>query len=120
MYIAPSGSWQYARPVALLVNDVTGSAADLFACELRRSGRVITVGTTTHGNLSGIAIYGVLPCGLIVRISNGYISDAKDRPIEVNGNVPDVIVEPTIQAFLAGKDLVLDRAVELLLTRRAR
>jgi len=119
MYIAPSGSWQYTRPVALLVNDVTGSAADLFASELRSRGRVITVGTTTHGNLSGTAIYGVLPCGLIVRISNGYISDAKDRPIEVNGNVPDVIIEPTIQDYLAGNDPVLDRAVELLLTKSA-
>jgi len=119
MYIAPSGPWQYTHPVALLVNDVTGSAADLFACELRSSGRVITVGTTTHGNLSGVAIYGVLPCGLIVRISNGYISDARDHPIEVNGNVPDVIIEPTIQDYLAGNDPVLDRAVELLLTKSA-
>ena len=29
--------------------------------------------------------------------SNGYLSDTKDRPIEVNGNVPDITVETTIQ-----------------------
>jgi len=110
----PSGPWQYTRPVALLVNDVTGSAADLFACELRSAGRVLTVGSTTHGNLSGVAAYVVLPCGLIVRVSNGYLADAHDRPIEGNGNIPDIAVEPTIADFLAGRDPVIERAVAAL------
>jgi C-terminal processing protease CtpA/Prc len=119
MHVEPSGTWQYTRPVALLVNDVTGSAADLFATQLRSSRQVITVGTTTHGNLSGVATYGVLPCGLVVRISNGYITDAKGRAIEGNGNVPNVIVEPTVQDFLAGRDVALERAIAILLSRIA-
>jgi len=113
-FLGPAGSWQYTGPIALLVNDVTGSAADLFACELRSAGRVVTVGTTTHGNLSGVGTFVVLPCGLVVRISDGYISDAKDRSIEVNGNGPDAMVEPGILDFLNGRDPVLDRAVRLL------
>jgi carboxyl-terminal processing protease len=113
-YLEPGGPWQYTRPVALLVNDVTGSAADLFACELRSASRVLTVGSTTHGNLSGVAAFVVLPCGLIVRVSNGYLADSHDRPIEGAGNVPDIAVEPTIGDFLAGKDPVLDRAVAAL------
>ena len=113
-YFEPSGHWQYARPVALLVNDVTGSAADLFACYVRSTGRVMTVGSTTHGNLSGVAAYAVLPCGLIVRISNGYICDASGQPIEGNGNKPDVAVSPTVSDFLNGRDPVLERAAELL------
>jgi carboxyl-terminal processing protease len=114
-YLGPTGAWQYSGPVALLVNDVTGSASDLFACELRSAGRVVTVGATTHGNLAGVGAYAVLPCGLVVRISNGYLSDAKGRPIEVNGNIPETIVEPGIRDFLNGKDPVLDRAVSLIL-----
>jgi beta-lactamase regulating signal transducer with metallopeptidase domain len=31
-YFAPTGPWQYLKPVVLLVNENTGSAADLFAC----------------------------------------------------------------------------------------
>ena len=118
-YIGPTGEWQYRRPVALLVNDVTASAADLFACELRSAGRVVTVGTTTHGNLSGVGVFAVLPCGLVVRISNGYVSDAKNRPIEGNGNIPDVTVEPSVADFLNGKDPVLDKAVDAILKRTA-
>ena len=116
-YLAPSGMWQYTRPVALLVNDVTGSASDLFATELRSAGRVITLGTTTHGNLSGVALYAVLPCKLVVRISNGYITDANDRPIEVNGNTPDIAIDVDIQDYLSGQDPVLERAVETVLKK---
>ena len=112
--LEPTGPWQYTGPVALLVNDVTGSAADLFACRLRSAGRVVTIGSTTHGNLSGVAAFAVLPCGLVARISNGYICDAQDRPIEGRGNEPDVSISPTITDVLNGKDPVLDKAVELL------
>lgn len=115
-YLQPSGPWQYTRPVALLLNDVTGSAADLFACELRSAGRVLTVGTTTHGNLSGVSAFAVLPCRLVVRISNGYVADSKKRIIEVNGNPPDYPVDPTLSDFLSGKDPIMERAVELLQT----
>jgi C-terminal processing protease CtpA/Prc len=116
-YLDPSGEWQYSGPVALLVNDITGSASDLFANELRSAGRVVTIGTTTHGNLSGVAMYGVLPCGLVVRISNGYITDTQDRPIEVTGNIPDIAVEPAIQDYLNGRDPVLDRATDAILRK---
>jgi carboxyl-terminal processing protease len=112
--LEPTGPWQYSGPIALLVNDSTGSAADLFACYLRSAKRVVTVGTTTHGNLSAVAAYAVLPCGLVVRISNGYVCDAGGKPIEGNGNAPDVIVAPTISDFLVGRDPVLEKAVALV------
>jgi carboxyl-terminal processing protease len=110
----PSGKWHYNAPIALLVNDLTGSASDLFACELRSARRVITIGTTTHGNLSGSSTYITLPCGLVVRTSNGYITDADERPIEINGNVPDVVVEPHIEDHLNHRDPVLEKAIEKL------
>lgn len=113
-HLEPGGPWQYTEPAALLVNDVTGSAADLFACWLRSAGRVVTLGSTTHGNLSGVAAFAVLPCGLVARISNGYICDAKDRPVEGHGNEPDVSVSPTVAEVLNGQDPVLDKAVSLL------
>ena len=113
-YVERAGPWQYKAPVALLVNEDTGSASDLFACELRSARRVTTVGTTTHGNLSGVGTTVTLPCGLTARISNGYICDARNRPVEATGNVPDVVVEPGILDILNGRDPVLQRAVDVL------
>jgi carboxyl-terminal processing protease len=118
-YIEPR-KWEYTQPVALLVSDSTGSAADLFTRGMRAAPRVTIIGTTTHGNLSGAAVYAVLPCGLVVRISNGYLSDTKDRSIEVNGNVPDITVETSVQDYLQGRDPVLERASEVLLTSAQR
>ena len=113
----PTGPWQYTKPVALLVDQDTGSAADLFVCYLRAAPHVTTVGSPTHGNLSGVGAYVVLPCYLVVRVSNGYVCDAQGAPIEGRGNVPDIRVEPTIEDLLAGRDPVLDRAEALLLQR---
>ncbi len=119
-FLEPSGPWQYTGPIALLINEETGSAADLFACCLRSANRVTTLGATTHGNLSGVAAFAVLPCGLVVRISNGYICDAKGRPIEGVGNQPDIAVSPSITDFLAGKDPVLEKAAAVLLEKPAK
>ena len=54
---------------------------------------------------------------MFVRISDGYVCDAKDRPIEGHGNEPDASVSPTIADVLNGKDPVLDKAVSLLSAR---
>jgi C-terminal processing protease CtpA/Prc len=74
------------------------------------TGKVLTIGSPTHGNLSGEEVYAVLPCGLVMRISNAYICDAKGRIIERNGNIPDIYAESSIQDIIAGRDAVLERA----------
>jgi carboxyl-terminal processing protease len=112
--LQPQGPWPFRKRVALLVDIDTGSAGDLFVCWMRAAPNVVTIGSTTHGNLSGTGAYVQLPCGLSVRISNGYIADRDGRPIEVNGNVPDIPLEPTIADVLAGRDAVLNKAVEVL------
>jgi len=59
-------------------------------------------------------VYIVLPCNLVVRVSNGYICDASGRIIEGNGNVPQIHFEPTIDDIVSGTDSVLKRAVQTL------
>jgi C-terminal processing protease CtpA/Prc len=113
-YFAPTGNWQYTKPIAMLMNAITGSACDLFACRMISTGKPITIGTTTHGNLTGECVYVVLPCNLIVRVSNGYVSNASGRIIEGNGNVPQIHIEPTINDIVKGTDPVLMQAVQTL------
>jgi C-terminal processing protease CtpA/Prc len=112
----PVGPWQYTKPIGLLMNTTTGSASDLFAAALIGADRVIAMGQPTHGNSSGDCVYIQLPCDLIVRISCGYLSNAKGRITEVNGNQPEVPVEPRIDDILQNKDGVLERAFEYLKT----
>ncbi|MGA2061776.1 MAG: S41 family peptidase [Thermoguttaceae bacterium] len=112
--ISPAGDWQYTKPLALLTNVITGSASDLFTCRMRAIGRVLTVGTTTQGDLTGTSVYTVLPCGLVVRIPDGYVADIEGRVIEVNGNVPRIHADLTIEDVVNGTDSVLTRAVQSL------
>lgn len=111
---APTGPWQYSKPVALLTNPITGSASDLFARDLIGTGRPITVGTTTHGNSTGTCVFVTLPCNLVVRISRGYTCGLNDRIIEGNGNVPEIHAELTIDDILHGTDSVITRAAQTL------
>jgi C-terminal processing protease CtpA/Prc len=111
---SPAGPWQYTKPIVLLINTITGSASDLFACRIISTGRVVTIGTPTHGNSSGECVYAVLLCGLVVRISTGYICDTKGRIIETNGNEPDIYVEQSIKDITTGRDTVFERAVQEL------
>jgi C-terminal processing protease CtpA/Prc len=113
-YFEPAGNWQYTKPITLLTNAITGSACDLFVCRMVSTGRPIVVGAATHGNLTGRCVYVLLPCNLVVRISNGFICDASGRIIEENGNAPKIHVEPTIADVINGTDSVIERAVEEL------
>jgi C-terminal processing protease CtpA/Prc len=113
-YFVPAGDWQYTKPIALLMNAVTGSACDLFACRMISTGRPVTIGTATHGNLTGQCVYVVLPCNLVVRVSNGYVCDAGGRIIEKNGNMPQIEIETTIEDIVRGNDLFIMRAVQAL------
>jgi C-terminal processing protease CtpA/Prc len=110
----PCGSWQYTKPVGLLINTVTGSASDLFAAALIGADRVIAIGQPTHGNSTGHCVYVQLPCSLVVRISNGYLCNAKGKITEVNGNEPTVFIEPLIKDVIENKDGVLERAFEYI------
>jgi len=114
IYYSPSGKWQYVKPAALLINSITGSASDMFTCTFAGSGRVITVGSTTHGNLTGEGIYVQLPCKLVVRISHGYICSPDGRIVEGNGTEPMFKVEYTINDIMSNNDPVIEKAVQEL------
>jgi carboxyl-terminal processing protease len=113
-FFEPVGSWQYTKPVALLINEITGSAADLFVCRMTSTDRPITIGTSTHGNSTGECVYVLLPCNLVVRVSAGYICNTRGKVIEGSGNVPQIQVEPTIADVLNQTDSVIERAVKEL------
>jgi len=117
LYRSPTGDWPYLKPVAMLTDEFTFGPADALVCFMKSTGRVLTVGSTSHGSLTGDAVYAALPCNLMVSIPNSYLCDAKGTPMEGKGNVPDVAVTPTIADLVHGADPVLDKAVAALKER---
>jgi carboxyl-terminal processing protease len=101
----------YRGPVAILVDSSSGSTSEVFAGGMKDLGRARIFGTRTAG--------AALPSA-IDRLPNGdafqhaladYISEG-GQPLEGVGVAPDVEVKLTRAALLAGRDPVLDAAIE--------
>jgi carboxyl-terminal processing protease len=99
----------YQGRVAVLVNGGSASTSEILAQGLKDLGRARIFGTRTAG--------AALPSN-IIRLPNGdrfqypeaSYTSMKGRVLEGNGVEPNVVVAPTIQALLAGRDLPLQAA----------
>jgi C-terminal processing protease CtpA/Prc len=102
--------------VAILVDEVTQSSAEYHAMAMRSRPGAIVVGSTTagaDGNVSTIP----LPGGLRTMISGIGVFYPDHRPTQRVGIVPDVVVRPTIAGVRAGRDEVLEAAIQRVLGR---
>lgn len=103
----------YRGTVVILVNEVTQSAAEFHAMAYRVHPNATVMGSTTagaDGNVSPI----VLPGGISTMISGIGVYYPDGEETQRVGIVPDVEVTPTIAGIKAGRDEVLERAVQFI------
>ena len=110
---AEAGRPTWLKPVVLLVNRSTFSAANNFASIMALLPQVTLVGDTTGGGC-GMPFGSEIPCGWAVRFSASPVYDAEMRLTEF-GIPPDHHVNLDPQAALDGHDTILDYAVSILL-----
>lgn len=117
-YYNPTGGGHrlWGKPVAVLTNRSTYSAANNFVSIMKHLPGVYIVGATTGGG-GGMPFSSELPCGWGVRLSACVILDPAGQSAE-NGVTPTqgcaIDLDP-LEA-LAGHDTMLDRAITLLTT----
>ncbi len=111
--LKPVGSEQYLKPIVLLTNRYTISAAETFSLAMKTIPGVIHVGDTTTGAFSD-AVSRQLPNGWGYSLSVGDYRDGKNFSHESIGLVPDVLVENSKEELQAGTDMALERAIEIL------
>lgn len=111
---APRPRQLWTKPVAVLVNRSTFSAANNFAGIMKTLPQVILVGATTGGG-SGMPMSSELPNGWGVRISACRILDPAARDTEF-GVEPTggYAVDMTPEQIAAGRDVIIDTAIEAL------
>ena len=104
------------KPVALLTNRSTFSAANVFAAVLKECPQVTVIGARTGGG-GGMPLSYELPFGWGVRMSAAPIHDARGNCIE-NGvdPTPGYEVNFTDEDSAAGRDPILDTAVNFIET----
>lgn len=111
---AESGRIMWGKPVAVLTNRSTFSAANNFVSIMKLLPHVTVIGDVTGGG-SGMPFSSEIPCGWGVRFSACSILDAQ-------GNSTEAGVSPTqgfdidmdLAATLDGKDTILDAAITFL------
>jgi carboxyl-terminal processing protease len=110
--VEPRGERPFSGPVAVLIGPHTYSAAEDFLVPLKMSGRARLVGTPTGGSTGQPLIVEVY--GAYARICTKWDRMPDGTEFVGVGVQPDVPVELTRQAIAAGRDLVLERAVQVL------
>jgi C-terminal peptidase prc len=116
--ILASGPY-YDGPVAVLVNEMTGSAGEVFAYALQKNGRGVVIGHTPTSGASGEVGDGLhnLPGGLIMQVPTGRGVDPLTHKtiIEGIGVIPNIRVPLTRDSLLSPQDEVLLTAEAALL-----
>ena len=116
--ILPQGKNQFTGPIIILQNGASFSAGEIFPSRMRQLDYVTLVGDTTAGasvgaNATPDPRY-FLPSGKSIKINYEAILDLEGKPIEWNGVAPDIRVQQTESDIKNGRDLQLEKAVELL------
>jgi C-terminal processing protease CtpA/Prc len=115
---APAGAWRFAGPVAVLIDAGCYSATDIFVGALELLPTVTVVGTPTGGGSGRARRYRLKHSGLEFKLSSMASFRPSGRRYDGVGIEPDVRVEHTLESFVADQDPVLERALEVLRTKR--
>jgi len=112
-YVEPDGPYQFTRPVVLLINRFSISAAENFALAMRVLPHVTVVGDLTSGVFADV--YGdVLPNGWRFGVPYKLFVDYNGFCWEGIGVPPDLRILNTEEDELQRKDQMLEFAIELL------
>lgn len=109
-----AGANPFKGPVVILVDEGTASTSEIFAAGLRDLGRAKVVGGRASAGAALPSVIDELPGGAILQYVVGDYRTPKGTLVEGVGVVPDVNVVETRADFAAGRDPVLDAAVEFL------
>ena len=111
---AGAGAGAYPGRVAILVDEWSGSASEVFAAAMQESGRAVILGRTSYGGVLN-STQAPLPTGGVMMYPHHDMTTAKGGRIEGRGVVPDIPVEISRADLYRGKDTVIERAAAVIL-----
>lgn len=113
--IVPPEGPKITAPLVVLIGHNTASAAEDFLICLDSAKRATLVGQRTFGS-TGQPLLVELPGGGMARICAKRDTYPDGRDFVGYGIQPDHFIEPSVEAFLAGQDVVLEKGIEVLKT----
>jgi C-terminal processing protease CtpA/Prc len=113
----PGGPWRYTGKIVVLINEEAISQAEHTCLFLEAAAGATFIGSPTNG-ANGDVTATVLPGGITVNFSGHDVRHADGRQLQRLGIQPHVRVEPTIEGIRAGRDEVLAKAIEFLVSKK--
>jgi len=101
-------------PIAVLVDEGTASTSEIFAQGVADIGRATIVGGGPSAGAALPSIIEELEGGALLQYAVGDYHSPKGTAVEGKGVQPEVLVDEKREDFVAGRDAVLDAAVEHL------
>ena len=111
-YVYPDGEY-YNKPLILLTDRYTMSAAERATMAFKTLPNLIHVGDTTNGSQSTM-IPRELANGWIYYVSPQKVEFLDGKSYEGIGLIPDIVVENSEEEMKAGIDQALEKAIELI------
>jgi hypothetical protein len=111
--IVPAGPYRYLKPVVVLINGASFSAAELLPELMKQIPLVTTAGDTTGGGGGSNDVF-FLPSNKRIKIPTSYFKRFSGEMVEWNGIPPDILVPQTEADVKQGRDKQLERAISLL------
>jgi carboxyl-terminal processing protease len=108
--IHPAGSWQYRKPVVLLIGQQCMSSNEWFICMMKQCRQVTTMGETTRGS-SGNPKWIDLPGGVKVSMPTWLGLLADKRILNKEGIEPDMQYTHSQEGFSEDRDDLLEAAL---------
>jgi C-terminal processing protease CtpA/Prc len=100
-------------PTTILIGHETASSAEDFLIYTDNQEHMVKVGQPTFGS-TGQPMFFELPGGGFARICTKKDTYPDGRLFVGYGVMPDIVVEKTLEDYLASKDIVLEKAIEYL------
>lgn len=113
-YLRPQGPVQYEKPVIVLTDNITVSAAEVMLTYLNALPQVTQIGTATSGDFSDTGMRRFLPNGMQYQYSIMKFLLPDGTSLDGVGHLPDIEVRNSAEDIEAGNDLVLERAFRFL------
>jgi len=113
VYAGDENKDYYRGKVCILVNEVSVSSAEFHAMAYRAAPNATVIGSTTAGADGNVSAF-YLPGGIRTAISGIGVYYPDGRETQRVGIVPDIEIRPTIEGIKAGRDELLEKAIEII------
>jgi C-terminal processing protease CtpA/Prc len=108
------GAQQFTRPVVMLTDNITVSAAEVFLIYMNSFDHVTQIGTPTSGDFSDTSMRRFLPNGFQYQYSIMKFLLPDGTSLDGVGHIPDIEIRNSVDELDTGNDEVLERAFRFL------